>query len=463
MMKRFLTLILCAAMIATMFCIVPVSVSAGDSDIGEVPGSYAPEGTAITTAEEFAAMTAGGKYYLANDITITATWNAGAERPAAAADATAFAGTLDGNGKTITTSVALFVNITGSTVKNLTVAGDVAAFDTDSNSAIGCYAKGEVNFENVCNKANVLGGKAVGALIGYGATGTVLTIKNCVNNGNVTGSSQVGGLAGYIQDDVVVIENCENNGVVTSTASYGGGIIGRFGRDAADTNSTITVKNCVNNGAVNTNGAQTGGIIGYGLGIITIEDCTNYGTLTNTNGATGGIAGILGHKDKANLHGSYIRRCVNYGDVTGTTLAAGIVARSGRAATASGHIYAVDNCENHGDIYLNIPAPSEAVSTYAGGTVGYAWGGAGCKTVNCINTGSINVNNPENPAAAVSLYVAGTLGYVSGASYEIKNNINAGAINITGPAPTTLVLTSYNKNETATIFTIQLLMTLRQR
>lgn len=464
MMKRFLTLILCAAMIATMLCIVPVSADTTVTT-GSVAADYVPEGTAITTAEEFAAMTAGGKYYLANDITITATWN-GSLPVVLTSDnkysdelLVAFNGVLDGNGHTITTSVPLFANATGSTFKNLTVAGDVTTPTMDNGmvfngSAVVIWAKGEVTFENVYNKANVLNGAAAGALIAYGATGTVLNIKNCVNNGNITGSSQVGGLAGYIQDDVVVIENCENNGVVTSTASYGGGIIGRFGRDAADKDSKATITNCVNNGAVNTNGAQTAGMLGYCLGQLVIENCVNNGNITNTQSAAG-IFGIMGDK-KAENYSISIKNCVNNGEIRGSVCVGGLVARLGRNTAVADGYYRVENCTNNGDVYTTSVAlpTTKDNACYMGGLVAYAWGGANCGIINCINNGDVHGMTVENTTAYVHAnYVGGLLGYVNGENFIIKNNINAGAITVEGTAaPMVLTLTAYNKNAATTTF-----------
>ena len=80
----------------------------------------APEGTAITDAAGFAAMDPAGTYYLANDITLTASY------------ATAFAGTLDGNGKTITVSAPIFAEIAGATIKNLNVAGAIDGAGADA-------------------------------------------------------------------------------------------------------------------------------------------------------------------------------------------------------------------------------------------------------------------------------------------------------------------------------------------
>ena len=72
--------------------------------------SYTVDGyTAINSAEDFAAMNANGKYYLAKDITVSATY------------ANAFSGVLNGNGKKITANgTALFGTFTG-TLKNVQI------------------------------------------------------------------------------------------------------------------------------------------------------------------------------------------------------------------------------------------------------------------------------------------------------------------------------------------------------
>ena len=163
----------------------------------------APEGIAITNAAEFAAMAADGTYYLANDITLDATWNAGAEVSSTYKNNTAFTGTLDGNGKTITTSAPLFANLQGA-VKNLTIAGAI-----DGNAlncgAVSMWTNGTLTVENVTNKATITNAVTVGGIAGYCATGTEATFTNCVNDADLVATSQIGGIAGYIQDDVVVI------------------------------------------------------------------------------------------------------------------------------------------------------------------------------------------------------------------------------------------------------------------
>ena len=165
----------------------------------------APEGTAISSAAEFAAMAADGKYYLANDITLDATY------------AGPFKGTLDGNGKTLTVSAPIFAAIEGATIKNLTVAGaiDGAAADT---AAIAVNAAGAVTFENITNKATITTA-AIGAgiLAVADATATV-TMTACVNEAAISTANEAAGLVGYINNNINTITGCENTADITSPA-----------------------------------------------------------------------------------------------------------------------------------------------------------------------------------------------------------------------------------------------------
>ena len=142
-MKKLISLLLTFAMVASTFMLVISAV-----DFGKVEETYTPDAsaTAINSAEDFAAMTANGNYYLNADITVSATWNGGAAISATYAENTAFTGTFDGNGHTITTTVPLFATLSG-TVKNLTIAGSVASlgitFDSNTcTAALAVYAKG---------------------------------------------------------------------------------------------------------------------------------------------------------------------------------------------------------------------------------------------------------------------------------------------------------------------------------
>ena len=135
-MRKLLAIILAVVM---MLSLAIVGVSAAEPEV-------------ITTAEQFAAMTADGNYKLGADITISASYGE-------------FKGTFDGDGKTITTTVPVFATLTGATVKNLTIEGNVS-----DKGHVGALSKAgsNVTIENVTNKASVTiteAAKYVGGLI----------------------------------------------------------------------------------------------------------------------------------------------------------------------------------------------------------------------------------------------------------------------------------------------------------
>ena len=193
-MKKLLCLLLSVSMIATLF----VATGVDAAEIGKVDAGYAPTGTAINSAADFAAMTATGSYYLNADITVDTTWNGGAALSATYASNTAFKGTLDGNGHTITTSVPLFANLAG-TVKNLTIEGEIAGLTVGTtalnNAAVALYASGAFTLDNVCNKANVLSAPYSAGFVAFCATkGAIVSIKNCANYGNIYATTRNGGV-----------------------------------------------------------------------------------------------------------------------------------------------------------------------------------------------------------------------------------------------------------------------------
>ena len=99
-MKRSLSLIL--AILLTLSClVVGASVTAS---------AETPEGTGINDLS--ALNGSSGTFYLTENITVSES-------------VASFSGTLDGNGKTITTSVPVFAALSGATVKNLTIAGTI--------------------------------------------------------------------------------------------------------------------------------------------------------------------------------------------------------------------------------------------------------------------------------------------------------------------------------------------------
>lgn len=147
----------------------------------------------------------GGDYYSTADIDLSTYSGSLSPVPIGSAQTTAFTGTFDGRGHTVsgldystytkrTARIGFFGATNGAEIRNLTVDGTVSAAGQD-----------------------IVG-------IAYGKT----VIENCVNNCAVSGKSNVGGIAGRTHNgaDGTVIINCINNGDVNGTTKNVGGIIG---------------------------------------------------------------------------------------------------------------------------------------------------------------------------------------------------------------------------------------------
>ena len=266
-----------------------------------------------------------------------------------------FKGVLDGNGKTIsgfsinrssTDYVGLFGYISGATIKNLTIEGNVTG-----NDYVGAFV-GSGTF----NVANILTGlKHIGATTGNYRVGGIVgacggNISNLTVNGNVTGSSDdVGGAIGNSGEatgsisDVTVTGDVKNT---SSSSSATGGIIGY---------TYVNISNATYSGNV-TGGKHVGGIIGCAKGVRTFSNLTAAGTVTGTGSQfCGGICGksddgltltngsshcdvtgkqytggIIGGKQTGALN---LTSCVSEGDITGEACTGGIVGSSGDGAT----------------------------------------------------------------------------------------------------------------------------------
>lgn len=446
-MKKTISIILVLCMMLSM-CALSVSAE----DVLLIAPTAAPEGTAITTAEEFAAMAADGNYYLANDITVSATY------------ASDFAGVLDGNGKTITTSAPLFTNLGSATIKNLKIAGNIVS-DTSNTAALAqsIVAGSTILIENVINDCNVtvsikLDAAGFIAFADYAQCyGSTVTIKNCTNNGAITCGWRAGGILGYFAGSndtstpiTINIENCVNNGTINSTESYCGGIVGRFCGDKKTTGaSTLNITATTNNGKVTAAISQFGGFVGYNCGATIIKNSVNNADLTatpGTNMTVGGFIGASNCKTKGEQDGLQIINCINYGKISTTSKGGGIVGKLGNGkSSATANI--VEGCINYGEVTVeNCDATG---TTQVGGIVGYAYGGNESDTPNtvknCVNFGNIT---GETTAEAGKNYVGGILGYVNGTKFCVENCLNAAQITMASADKTQFVLTVYNNNDT---------------
>ena len=209
-----------------------------------------------------------------------------------------FAGTFDGNGRTITLDITLPDTISsdsqfggliasfcppGGTVKNLKLEGSMQSYSVGTTATgglvdIGALAGGYVRvgsesgtatIENVTSSvtmnleiatqsnANVYAGAIIGRI--YAAADYPSSITNCVNTGNLTarftgteysGGGRLGGLVGHVYANTVM-KNCRNEGSVSTEGSQegyktiAGGLAG---------SGTVVYINCVQAGNVTSNG-----------------------------------------------------------------------------------------------------------------------------------------------------------------------------------------------------------------
>ena len=427
-MKKALVILLVLTMVMSMVAIVPMGASAAEEElaVGAVAADYKPEGTAINNAEEFAAMAADGNYYLAADIELNATYSEN------------FVGTLDGNGKVITTSVPVFDQVNG-TVKNLTLKGYVDVADSTGcfgeNSSTVAFAgvlanvagtTADVAITNVASYATLTSSvNALGGFVGLVAPNraeTTTTFTNCANYGYVFKGSNVnviatGGFVGQAEAnaevDGVVFVDCVNYADVSSHTRAGGFLGAAMGN--------AYFYNCVNEGNIDTSAVRTGGAAGGAAGgfvgrignhnAVTnkyvFENCVNRGDVSgyyhngtgNWNCSFGGIVGFAG---KAAVDVEF-KNCANYGDVcidtTITGFATGALCRMGgilgeTEAGGANCTILMEDCANYGDIgreELFTFGGSENVNhrTTAGGIAGFLAQGKSINVKNCYNYGDV--------------------------------------------------------------------------
>ena len=390
-----------------------------------VVGISAAEATEIKTAEEFAAMAADGNYKLAADIAIDASY------------ATAFTGTFDGDGHTVTVSVPAFSTITGATISNLTIKGTVSG--TGNTGALAATGNGGFKITNVTNNADVSssGESAyVGGLVGAVSTGSATAdsyayneFTNCTNNGKISAGSmtpRVGGIAGNnAKYAYTTYTNCVNNGALTVaqiddvTALTGSPYLGGISA------STFGGKyvNCINKGNITSSiAAHGGGIVGRTSPSsqkadqsVIIESCTNEGSVTANSGGIGGIIGYGGTKFTDDAHGTYtVTKCVNKGNIT-------IDSDSGNAGGIVGYVYGqsytegkkiyqyaiLTDCVNYGTV--------TSKGAYTSQLIGYT-NAVSTTVTGCVGLGKI-VNTSADKSVVVGLSSADIQ------KYNYSNNI----------------------------------------
>ena len=144
-----------------------------------------------------------------------------------------FKGTFNGNNKTLHVNItdteaqgaAPFRNISGATIKNLTVMGSVTG-TTHAAGLVGFTREGTNTIENCVVNVNVSvpatsGNRHMGGVLGHGVKATVI-IRNTVFSGTMSNSGNyAGGFQGWCDGNTLTIENCLFKGSYTGTASNG--------------------------------------------------------------------------------------------------------------------------------------------------------------------------------------------------------------------------------------------------
>lgn len=394
--KKLLAVIISVFMIIS---VVPVAVFASDAP---------QQGTAITDAAGFAAMTADGTYYLAEDITVTETYQ------------TEFKGTFNGNGKTITASTTLFDKLMDATVENFTVESLTTVTLANGGGMVCNTAGGNTVLRDIKNTASLKSTNAekahsLAGIVGdlaKGSNNSTITIIGCVNTGNISAQEKQGNAGGIVGGGViesgtynVLVEDCSNSGNITGKKS--GGVVCLFDK----LSGSVTLKNCQNLGNVDAKNDLAGGIIGQvtkSIGSLEIYGCVNSGDVSTTNKYVAGIIGICQMEGSTFECSDYvlISHCFNSGNTTTTNTgcySGGIVGRF------YGGI--VEYCGNTGNIQNG---------KHVAGIIGGA--STGVHTIRyCYNTGSVSGHSYSAGINALSgvildevygCYNSGTISFV---------------------------------------------------
>lgn len=367
--------------------------------------------------------------------------------PIAGKSGTAFAGTFDGQGNTISgltltleaptqeiTFPGLFgtvsgtiqnvvlenVNISspqpnggiasvlrGGTIESCSVSGTVQVTANKNGSYVGmaggivAMVQGSGTIQDCQNEANLYSkGGTVGGIAGQVAE---TTITGCTNYGNIEGRNCLGGIVGKLDG---TISSCVNNGTVTSNAEAEineslkedvGGIAGNATVEAevfdCTNNGTVTAKNC----------NRVGGIVGYIYAGSDVTNCENTASVTGKKGV-GGVVGYAapdGHASANKDYGYSIVGCANSGPVSGEENVGGVVGITCAVAdeneSMAGLALEVSSCNNKGSVsgttnVGGIVGSNNAVSTSETKAIQ-----AATEVSGCINTGRV----PDGAGAIV--------------------------------------------------------------
>lgn len=235
MRNRIIALLLACVMTVSLLPVSALAVEPSDT-------AAAQEATVITTAEEFAAMKPDGTYRLGADIAVDVPYDR------------TFTGSLDGAYHTVTLALhvtaddtaaswGLFRALNGAAIRDLRLAGELAAAEDSPAQSVGALA-GMVSGDTIVSSCRSevqisvsAANSRVGGLVGSVAGGT-LTLTGCANAGTVKAlnSAAAGGLVGSVLSGSVTIQRSYQYGDVLGGVCAGG-LMGQLAEQAECTAS----------------------------------------------------------------------------------------------------------------------------------------------------------------------------------------------------------------------------------
>lgn len=236
MRKRVIALLLACVMTVSLLPVPALAVEPSDNN------TAAQETTVITTAEEFAAMKPDGAYRLGADIAVDVPYDR------------TFTGSLDGAYHTVTLALhvtaedtaaswGLFRALNGAAIRDLRLAGELAAAEDSPAQSVGALA-GMVSGDTIVSSCRSevqisvsTSDSHVGGLVGS-VTGGTLSLTGCGNVGAVKAlnSAAAGGLVGSVLSGSVTIQRSYQYGDVLGGVCAGG-LMGQLAEQAECTAS----------------------------------------------------------------------------------------------------------------------------------------------------------------------------------------------------------------------------------
>lgn len=438
-MRRGIAFLILIAIFLAAFCgLVPIAADDLPQIMPDIESSFpAKDGwIAIDEPSDWAEIKAGGKYYLADDITF-------ADRKYMPSEENSANLTIDGNNRTITlsqTQKALFSKTSCLTLRNVFIEGDlIYSNGAGMNSPIVQWNNtGVTKLSNVISRVNYTAtnrsssGCCVSGVIVNAPEGSVF--KKVMYSGNISVElgAKFSGASGIVNTATGArLIDCVNSGNIRVKGTVSIGVYQRpyfaVGGICALTNASTEFLRCSNNGSIVYDAstyqyefslegqAIIGGIVGYSHGD-TLNDCSNVGDISLKEYGeekTGGrIGGILGYS----LHISKVNRCSNSGNILCEEQNFHIGGIIGNATRVR-----LDGCSNDADITVR------EKNNFAGGIFGYL-SGDNADMVGCSNLGNIIIEESASSVSAGGILGSAVVKDSSFGSIWIENCSNSGKI-----------------------------------